>query len=1329
MSQQKRQSNLINKTHSLLIYASVIFGCSWLPLNLLNVMGDFSDIFKGDSQRFRIVFAVCHLIGCSSACCNPILYGYYNKNFRKEFHQVYTHHMHNLLRHLRRLCCPFRQHTGAGSLPQSNSSADLGANAGGSTDFSSYNSNYDSKTELDGDDSSEFAGDDEDQELTSTTSSLDRRLRSFNSSVSANAIADQLQRASSFRQVAGMRPTSALEIRTAGPALERYRASAGQLTASGLQGGALKRTSYVAESLNNSGSHQYSFQTITSGRYTNFAGRAVRFCLCINGSSGSSSGTAATITQTNAFKRKQPSSNQNQQHLAPGSPNPSSHRAASRTSPVQQQRQRRLQSFNDNPPEVSRTQRQRLRLHGIRRKRRLARRYRNFVNDRCECHCHSHRVNESAGGLVRRRISQLLLGSEQHLTLSRLVGGPDRRSSAATVSSGKWAQAELHSMQVPPAIHLNLHRVSLDRVRANSSSSAMAAAIRMDTIQRFCDNKNKSNNININEPSSGKQPAMHGRRVWLRFFPAIERYYNEPLGAQECGAQRELLKSQAATTTTGKQSAANNTGGLTQNLIEPKVESDRHFENGKAEESVSQTGNFMFGRRAELSISKPARRRDGHENNNNNNKSGHPTIGGPANRKHCAICRRKVVAEYRKLVDASKASRARKRAKANGALGEPGAGIATTGEQKATGRARKEVALETKAADLAPPIGVGLLSVVLPSNERSTSEFSGQERSTSVVVLNVTDLEAAGAPQQPVAAEGLGEKREDNDCETTNFGDREPARGNSERAAAPINESPTKEESKRDREATKDDNNIGPTLRAAADNMQSSQAASGQFMRRHSATTGSAGFGLGFSFGSGLGEHTNTTGRDDIICLAKQGADDDLEREPKQTSAIMKPDVGEADRKRMSMAYMATGESDLIESKPRQNLNWNAGEAHKSADQERGAIHLQASRLCSRAFADNNNINNDNDNKLSLDEPGKTGCVAPTSMPIMQLADQHSHASSGSSLCACAQLRSSSCTCSVSGGLDSSSGSLGSSSAAHSNASSSRTNNSVSGSSHSSSGSSSSSSPSSSSSAASASSLTSSQPRDLADQEPDPLKAAQPQQMQQQPHRKQRHQSRQGQRTISSSFSTGTAPRRPDPESMVASSVLQLSAPTSRQPSAANSSCSIGAPDSCRSLSGSLEAAARLAVGPTTTGGSSNSISSNVTQISGHLNAASRDESSVQPRKLSVASCGSPTGANRQLATINELSFRQPVLAANGLPVVWRQQPPPPDVRRPRAVTAAPDAEDGVSAPTAKLISKTAPAEAGPPTAGRDRERLAGQPEVDMSRRGGRAPDSTHYVV
>lgn len=75
----KRQANKkrIRKTNILLFSIAIIFGISWLPLNILNIVVDLFYPFE-DSSKFRICFAICHMIGMSSACSNPLLYGMKN---------------------------------------------------------------------------------------------------------------------------------------------------------------------------------------------------------------------------------------------------------------------------------------------------------------------------------------------------------------------------------------------------------------------------------------------------------------------------------------------------------------------------------------------------------------------------------------------------------------------------------------------------------------------------------------------------------------------------------------------------------------------------------------------------------------------------------------------------------------------------------------------------------------------------------------------------------------------------------------------------------------------------------------------------------------------------------------------------------------------------------------------------------------------------------------------------------------------------------------------------------------------------------------------------
>ncbi|XP_018013907.1 neuropeptide F receptor-like [Hyalella azteca] len=66
------------KTNILLISIAIIFCLSWLPLNMYNIIADFSNPFGDDTDAMLMVYAICHLLGMSSACSNPVLYGWLN---------------------------------------------------------------------------------------------------------------------------------------------------------------------------------------------------------------------------------------------------------------------------------------------------------------------------------------------------------------------------------------------------------------------------------------------------------------------------------------------------------------------------------------------------------------------------------------------------------------------------------------------------------------------------------------------------------------------------------------------------------------------------------------------------------------------------------------------------------------------------------------------------------------------------------------------------------------------------------------------------------------------------------------------------------------------------------------------------------------------------------------------------------------------------------------------------------------------------------------------------------------------------------------------------
>merc|ERR1719270_1525241 len=70
--------------------STVILGCislsfcvSWLPFSLLCVITEIVDLYKTTGD-IMFSYLVCHLIGVTSACTNPILYGMLNYNVQQE---------------------------------------------------------------------------------------------------------------------------------------------------------------------------------------------------------------------------------------------------------------------------------------------------------------------------------------------------------------------------------------------------------------------------------------------------------------------------------------------------------------------------------------------------------------------------------------------------------------------------------------------------------------------------------------------------------------------------------------------------------------------------------------------------------------------------------------------------------------------------------------------------------------------------------------------------------------------------------------------------------------------------------------------------------------------------------------------------------------------------------------------------------------------------------------------------------------------------------------------------------------------------------------------
>lgn len=87
-SRRQLRGRRLHRTNVLLFSIAIIFCISWLPLNVYNLVADLSTSVDFRSQAMMVCYAVCHMMGMSSACSNPVLYGCLNENFWKEFKDI-----------------------------------------------------------------------------------------------------------------------------------------------------------------------------------------------------------------------------------------------------------------------------------------------------------------------------------------------------------------------------------------------------------------------------------------------------------------------------------------------------------------------------------------------------------------------------------------------------------------------------------------------------------------------------------------------------------------------------------------------------------------------------------------------------------------------------------------------------------------------------------------------------------------------------------------------------------------------------------------------------------------------------------------------------------------------------------------------------------------------------------------------------------------------------------------------------------------------------------------------------------------------------------------
>lgn len=89
--QAGRRPDFRPKTHHLLSAIALTFALCWIPLNLFNLLDAFfQEVVLADVQQVKLsLYAVCHLCGMSSACLNPVFYGWLNHNLRAELVRLF----------------------------------------------------------------------------------------------------------------------------------------------------------------------------------------------------------------------------------------------------------------------------------------------------------------------------------------------------------------------------------------------------------------------------------------------------------------------------------------------------------------------------------------------------------------------------------------------------------------------------------------------------------------------------------------------------------------------------------------------------------------------------------------------------------------------------------------------------------------------------------------------------------------------------------------------------------------------------------------------------------------------------------------------------------------------------------------------------------------------------------------------------------------------------------------------------------------------------------------------------------------------------------------
>lgn len=91
LSTTRKTQELVRNRHATILLTTVAgtFAVSWLPWHVVNLLADFY-YFDENHEFLYALLGSCHIIAMSTACSNPVLYGWLNNNLRKELRGFFS---------------------------------------------------------------------------------------------------------------------------------------------------------------------------------------------------------------------------------------------------------------------------------------------------------------------------------------------------------------------------------------------------------------------------------------------------------------------------------------------------------------------------------------------------------------------------------------------------------------------------------------------------------------------------------------------------------------------------------------------------------------------------------------------------------------------------------------------------------------------------------------------------------------------------------------------------------------------------------------------------------------------------------------------------------------------------------------------------------------------------------------------------------------------------------------------------------------------------------------------------------------------------------------